>query len=192
MSTKPPRRSPLGLVVLAMLAEEPMHAYRMQRLIEERGKDRVVNVRQRASLYQTIERLQRLELIEVHQKVRGESHPDRVVYALTDQGRAAAAQWLRDMVTDADPGFPEFPVALSVLTMLRPAEILQLVEARARTVEENLGEIERQLAAFPDLPGVFLLEDEYRRTVLAAELGWLRDVIDRLTSGRITWAENPA
>ena len=39
------RRSPLALVVLALLYEAPMHPYRMQQLIKERGKDEVVNVR---------------------------------------------------------------------------------------------------------------------------------------------------
>jgi hypothetical protein len=34
---------------------EPMHVYRMQKLFEAQGKDRVVNVRARASLYQTRE-----------------------------------------------------------------------------------------------------------------------------------------
>ena len=31
-----------------------MHPYRMQQLIKERGKDLVINVQRRASLYQTI------------------------------------------------------------------------------------------------------------------------------------------
>lgn len=44
------RYSPLALVVLAMLTEAPMHAYRIQQLIKLRGKDEVVNVKQRNSL----------------------------------------------------------------------------------------------------------------------------------------------
>ena len=51
------RRSSIALAVLAFLYERPMHPYRMQQLIKERGKDEVINVRQRASLYQTIDRL---------------------------------------------------------------------------------------------------------------------------------------
>src|SRR5512142_354777 len=69
-----PRRSPLGLVVLWLLFQEPMHVYRMQKLIEHQAKDRVVNVRSRASLYQTIDRLTRLGLVEVHETVRSENH----------------------------------------------------------------------------------------------------------------------
>ncbi|MBN9135172.1 MAG: helix-turn-helix transcriptional regulator, partial [Phyllobacterium sp.] len=57
------KRSPIALAILAMLYEAPMHPYRMQQLIKERGKDEVINVTQRASLYQTVNRLEREGLI---------------------------------------------------------------------------------------------------------------------------------
>jgi hypothetical protein len=50
---------PLGLIVLWQLVNEPMHVYRMQKLFEAEGKQRIVNVRSRASLYQAFERLER-------------------------------------------------------------------------------------------------------------------------------------
>src|SRR6266536_1678083 len=93
MSTPQPKaaqRSSLGLIVLWLLFEGPKHVYRMQKLLEQQGKDRVVNVRSRASLYQTIERLMRLGLVEVQETVRSEGYPDRIVYAITDAGREAA------------------------------------------------------------------------------------------------------
>ena len=46
---KAAKRSSVALAVLAMLYEAPMHPYRMQQLIIERGKDEVINVTQRAS-----------------------------------------------------------------------------------------------------------------------------------------------
>ena len=36
---------------------------------------------------------------------------------------------------------------------------------------------------------MFLLEEEYRRAVLQAELSWLRGVIADLKKGRLTWSE---
>ena len=52
-----PRSSPLALTVLALLHYQPLHPYGIQRLIKQWGKDQVVNVEQRTSLYRTIERL---------------------------------------------------------------------------------------------------------------------------------------
>ena len=69
-----------ALAVLALLIEAPMHPYRMQQLIKSRGKDQVINVRQRGSLYQTIERLARDGLIAEDIVERGEGRPDRTVY----------------------------------------------------------------------------------------------------------------
>ena len=81
------RRSPLALAVLGLLYEAPMHPYRMQQLIKERGKDEVINVRERASIYQAIDRLQREGLVTVVQTARDEKRPERTVYQLTEEGR---------------------------------------------------------------------------------------------------------
>ena len=77
------RRSPLALVLLVLLAEEPMHPYRMHEVIKERGKDRIANVAQRNSVYQTIDRLLRAELIAVRETTRDERRPERTVYEIT-------------------------------------------------------------------------------------------------------------
>ena len=54
-----PRRSTLAVVLLALLTEAPMHPYRMQQVIKERGQDQLVNVAQRNSVYQALDRLVR-------------------------------------------------------------------------------------------------------------------------------------
>jgi len=187
---KPPQPSPLGLIVLWQLWSEPMHVYRLQKLLEAEGKNRIVNVRSRASLYQAIERLERLGLVEVSATVRQEGYPDRVVYAITDAGRLLARQWLRDMLSDTGGQFPEFIVALSILFALPVEEAREQLELRTERLAEQLAETERGLeAAPPGLPRLFLLEEEYRRTLLEAEIGWLRGVIADLTDGRLTWSE---
>ena len=181
------RRSSLGLIVLALLGEEPMHVYRMQRLIEQRGKDRVVNVRDRASLYQTIERLLRLGLIAVRETVRGDKHPDRIVYAITARGRDTAREWLREILRTTGAEFPDFPAGVSVLTMLTPEDARAQLAARAAAIGEALAEIDAQLRLAAELPRLFLLEEEYRRALLAAELAWLGAAVDDLRAGRLTW-----
>src|SRR6476620_2417650 len=92
------RFSPIALAVLALLYESPMHPYRMQQLIKERGKDAVINVRQRASLYQTIDRLLRAKLIEVRETARDEKRPERTIYEITEQGRSTMLAWMRELL----------------------------------------------------------------------------------------------
>jgi DNA-binding PadR family transcriptional regulator len=189
-AAKLPTRSPLGLIVLWQLFNEPMHVYRMQKLFQAEGKDRVVNVRSRASLYQTIERLQRLGLVEVAETVHQAGYPDRVVYAITDAGRETARQWLREMLSDTGSPYPEFITALSILFGLPVEEAREQLELRARSIAGQLAETEEGLdGAPPQLPRLFLLEEEYRAVILRAELDWLRGVIEDLKEGRIHWSE---
>jgi DNA-binding PadR family transcriptional regulator len=183
------QRSSLGLIVLWLLWEGPKHPYRMQKLIESQGKARVVNVRSRGSLYQAIERLVRLGLVEVQETVPNESYPDRVVYAITDAGREAAREWLREMLRTTGGEFPEFIAAVSLLFGLPPEDARTQLELRAGSLAAELAEAEAQFAAVPDLPRLFLLEEEYRRAVLTAELTWVRSVIADLREGRLTWSE---
>jgi DNA-binding PadR family transcriptional regulator len=183
------QRSSLGLIVLWLLYEQPLHVYRIQKLIESQGKDRVVNVRSRASLYQTIERLQRLGLVEVVETVRTQSRPDRTVYGITDAGRETAREWLREMLSSPGGEFPDFIAAVSILFGLEPGDARRQLELRAERLEAELAGAESELAGTPGLPRLFLLEEEYRRAVLEAEVGWLRGVIDDLRAGRLTWSE---
>jgi len=102
------RFSPIALAVLALLYEEPMHPYRMQQLIKERGKDEVINVRQRASLYQTIDRLLRAKLIIVKEIAREEKWPERTIYAITEHGRSTMLRWMREALSTPMREFPAF------------------------------------------------------------------------------------
>ncbi len=187
---KTPRRSALGLTVLWQLMSEPMHVYRMQKLFEAQGKDRVVNVRARASLYQTIERLQRHGLVVVSETTRLEGYPDRVVYAITDAGREVARQWLREMLRGTEGEYPEFIAAVSIVFGLEPQEAQTELELRAAKLAAALAETKSVLTDAPaGLPRLFLLEEEYRQAVLQAELSWVRGVISDLREGRLTWTE---
>ena len=185
-----PRRSSLALIVLWQLFDGPMHVYRMQKMLEAQGKDRVVNVRSRASLYQTIERLHRHGLVEWFATGKADRYPDRVVYEITDIGREVARQWLREMLHTTEGEYPEFVAALSILFGLPPDEARAELEIRANKLQEALAASEHELAsAPPGLPRLFLLEEEYRKATLEAEIAWVRGVIEDLRTGRLTWSE---
>jgi len=185
-----PRRSALGLIVLWLLSQKPLHVYGMQKLLEAEGKGRVVNVRSRASLYQALERLMRLGLVEVSETVRIAGYPDRIVYAITDAGREAAREWLRAMLRDTGEEFPEFVAAVSLVFALSPDDARAQLEQRERRLAGELAETEAAMTDVPrGLPRLFVLEEEYRRAMLAAELAWLRGVIDDLREQRLHWTE---
>jgi DNA-binding PadR family transcriptional regulator len=176
-------RSPLSLVVLSLVCEAPMHPYRMQTLIKERGKDMVANVAQRNSVYQTIAGLERAGLIAVRETSRDERRPERTIYEATPLGKKALHGWIRTILSTPAREFPDFPAALSLLDQsLTPKELASLLEARAAADEARLEQLETPI---PGLPRVFLLESEYMAAVVRAEIAWLRAVVADLREGRL-------
>jgi DNA-binding PadR family transcriptional regulator len=184
------RPSPLALAVLAMLVPGPLHPYGIQRLMKHWGKDNVVNVEQRANLYKTIRRLNEAGLIAVRQTERDQQYPERTVYEITEDGRREAAVWLADMLATVRNEFPQFPAALSFVMGLPPGQVLAALERRAAALRQELARVERNLADYGDtLPRVTLLDDEYLRAVISAELDWIDGVLDDLRSGVLTWSQ---
>ncbi|WP_269938517.1 PadR family transcriptional regulator [Arthrobacter sp. HY1533] len=183
------KRSPLALTVLALLMEMPMHPYRMQQLITSRGKDRVVNVSQRASLYSTIERLTRDGLIRVAEVERDGSRPERSVYEISDAGRATARGWLTDMMSVPKHGFPEFHAALALAPVLEPGELAALLRTRRDALAAEVSGLREELeAAASFLPRVVLLDGEIVVRTREAELEFIDSVLAELASGALTWS----
>jgi DNA-binding PadR family transcriptional regulator len=188
MTSAEPRRSPLAMVLLALLLEAPMHPYRMQQMIKERGQDQLVNVAQRNSVYQALDRLVRDGLARPGGTAREAGRPERTVYEITEAGAATLRRWLTAVLPTPAREFPEFPAALAFLPILQPAEVRTLLERRVVALAEKLAQLESQ--APPGLPRLFLIEDEYRAALLRAELDWLRALVDDLATGRLDWDES--
>ncbi|MGF6596252.1 DNA-binding PadR family transcriptional regulator [Paraburkholderia sp. GAS448] len=185
------RHSPLALAILAMLTEAPMHPYRMQQLIKARGDDEVINVRQRNSLYQTIDRLLRGDLIAVRETGRDGAFPERTVYEITDAGRDTSRLWLREQLAQPAREFPAFPAALAFLPLLSPEDVCRQLDTRIGSLERELARVRaaRDGALARQVPRLFLLEVELIIATLAAELEWVRGIVADLKTGNITWSE---
>jgi DNA-binding PadR family transcriptional regulator len=183
------RSSPLALTVLGILHTQPLHPYGIQRLIKQWGKDQVVNVGQRASLYRTIDRLHAAGLVSVVETERDHQYPERTVYTITNAGRAATRQWLEEMLAVPKQDFPEFPAALSHVVMLTPQETLALLERRETLLTAMHQGLEAGLASTAGMPRVISLEAEYVLATATAQLAWVRSVIDDLRTGRLSWLE---
>jgi DNA-binding PadR family transcriptional regulator len=188
VTSSEPRRSTLGLVLLALLIEAPMHPYRMQQMIKERGQDQLVNVAQRNSVYQALERLVRGGLARPASTAREAGRPERTVYEVTDAGAEAVRRWVTAMLPAPAREFPEFPVALALAVMFAPSTVRDLLEQRITAQQERLTALREQ--APPGMPRVFLIEDEYRAAMLTAEIAWLRGVVADLATGAFTWDQD--
>ena len=81
-------RGSLDLCVLAVLQEQPLHAYGVvQRLAEHEFADVSYG-----TVYPLVTRLRRLGMVKQH-AARGQGGPARNVLSLTPEGRAALRRW---------------------------------------------------------------------------------------------------
>jgi DNA-binding PadR family transcriptional regulator len=181
--------TPLALAVLDLLHERDMHPYEMQQLIRERCTDHVIKVRA-GSLYHTVERLHRSGFIEQVETGRAGRRPERTVYAITDTGRDEFATNLHDLVRYPDDEYPVFGAAIVMLHALHPHRAAALLESRIVSIEAALAAGDQLLASLTKngLARIHIIEIEYAQALRRAELFWVRDLVQDLRSGDLTWA----
>jgi DNA-binding PadR family transcriptional regulator len=184
MTTRRKVSNPLALAVLAELLLGPLHPYEIGRRLKEHGKDRNIKYN-RGSLYMVVEQLRKVGFVASEETVRDTPRPERTVYALTDAGRAEFYDWMRELVADPVHEYPQFGVALSLLSAIAPPEAAALLRRRLDALAAEAEEIRAtvQGATESGLHWVFLVEEEYRRTQVEAE--------HRFVAGLVAALEEP-
>jgi DNA-binding PadR family transcriptional regulator len=104
--------TPLGISALALLNERDMHPYEMYHLLLARHEDRIVRVTP-GSLYRTVDRLTDGGLATATGTAREGNRPERTTYAITDAGRMALVERIREILRAPVNEFPNFALALA-------------------------------------------------------------------------------
>lgn len=173
--------NPLGLAVLAFLVTGPMHPYELGRRLKETGKDKDIKFN-RGSLYMVVEQLRKAGFVTPQETVRDSQRPERTVYALTETGRAELYEWLGELVSDPAHEYPQFGVALSLLSVLAPAAAVDLLTRRLTALTAEVDQLRETVRTATDggLPWVFLVEDNYRLALLDTESTFVSELVASL------------
>ena len=171
--------NPLALAVLACLWERPMYPYEMTTTMRERGKEDSIRLNF-GSLYAVIKSLEKHGFIEVAQTEREGNRPERVVYAITDAGRAEAEEWLRELIEVPVKEYPAIETGLSLLPMLPPETAAELLESRRDRIDADLAARRTLHEQVSGLPELFMVESDYRVAVLEAERAFVADLAARI------------
>jgi DNA-binding PadR family transcriptional regulator len=186
MATGRATSNPLALAVLACLHERPMHPYEMASTMRERGKEHSIKLNY-GSLYTVVDNLAKHGLIEAMEARREGRRPERTVYQLTDTGRVKLDAWMSELLSTPVKEYPQFEAALSLLPVLDPDTVLDLLRLRTRAVERQIAEerVMLEAAKRAGLPRLLLIESEYSLAMRDAELAWVRDLADELEAGTL-------
>jgi DNA-binding PadR family transcriptional regulator len=172
----------LALAVLATVVQRPMHRYEMASVMRARGKDRDMNIKW-GSLYTVVQNLEKHGYLEPIGITRQGARPERTVYQITDAGRDELIAWTRDLIAQPEPEHTRFVAGLSVLAVLAPQEVADLLRQRVQRLIDSLDTLRSELEQAAYVPRLFLIEDEYRIAMTQAEIEWTTSLLDELTAG---------
>jgi DNA-binding PadR family transcriptional regulator len=187
------RRAPkttLALAVLELLSEAPMHPYEMKQMIRERGIERAIPVKG-ASIYDTVERLQTAGFVEPVETNRAGRRPERTIYRITAAGTDELQSWLHELLEEPSREYPRFAAALMFLGAIgTKEEAIKVLERRSVAFEGQILASDALIQAVPpELPRLFLIEEEYAQSMRRAELQWLRRIVGELQDGTLEWPQ---
>ena len=169
----------LGISVLALLRQRPMHGYEMFQTLTARHADRVLKVRP-GSLYHVVNRLAEDKLIRATGTARNGNRPKRTTYELTDAGVDALTARLRDLVAGPVNEFERFVVGLAEIQHLDTASAREALGRRISALERSVCEL-RGLRDAGASPGDRAALD-YLLATTAAKLDWLVRYIDSMVA----------
>ena len=178
--------NPLALAVLGCLAERPMHPYEMSATMRERGKDESIKLNY-GSLYTVVESLQKHGLIAVRETVREGRRPERTVYEITEAGRLEFIDWLSELISTPVKEYAAYEAGLSLLGGLGPDEALRALRQRILRLRADLEAGREMLRQAEQLhiPRLFLIEGDYRRGQLEAELEFTEKLVTSIADGSL-------
>jgi DNA-binding PadR family transcriptional regulator len=183
--------TPLGIAVLELLHEKPMHPYEMTTLMRERYVDTRVNVKA-GSLYHTVERLHRSGFIEVVDTQRDGRRPERTVYGMTQTGLDEFNRRGRELLGDVVKEFPAYLSGLAIIDDLGPETVLTELEHRVTRLRAAVAadRIVLDHLTGDGTPEIYWLDWRYQCDYRKFELEWTERLLDDLRSGRIPFQDD--
>ena len=183
--------NPLALAALAWLVRQPMHPYEIGRRLEDSGEDRHIKYNQ-SSLYMVMDQLLKAGFVREQGTMRNGQRPRRTVYAVTDEGRHEFFHWIRVLIAQPRNEYPHFATALSLMRLLAPGDVVELLECRLSALSAKTDEIRgvRREAVDRGSTWPALIQEQYALAMVRAEADFVTRLMHSLTTSTTTKAES--
>ncbi|PBC36115.1 transcriptional regulator [Rhodococcus sp. ACPA4] len=180
--------TPLGITVLGLLSERPMHPYEMYRLASVRRGDQLVKIKP-GSLYHTVSILEKRELLASIGTDREGNRPERTTYGITARGRMALEHQTREMLAIPVREYPRLPLALAEMHNLPAATACEMLRIRLTHLDETIANFETDYKAMNGVekPRIFTVGADYAHALTVAEREWINALVNDIESGEMPW-----
>jgi DNA-binding PadR family transcriptional regulator len=165
------------LHLLGLLLSGPKSGYVLHRIVVAHG-DLFADLK-KGNVYYLLERLAQSGALQVSAEA-GAPGPrrERLVYELTDRGRARFHELLREVVRGYEPAHSGVEVGMIFLSSLQPGEAIELLRERREAVATRRAVVQREMHEDDRLP--VQLAQDHLLSMIDAELGWIDRTLRRL------------
>lgn len=173
---------------MMLLSELPMHAYQIEKIVEERAMRFWTEISM-SSIYKLLNKLSDEKLILKRQR-KGENGTTKNVFALSAAGRKELEKKVRELITEPEHTRWQVDLATSHLSVLTRSEAIACLERyREKLVEgkEGYDRLEEYLVG-ENCPVYNLALAKRPRYLLEGELRWIDDYIQELQKAE-DWGE---
>ncbi|HET7723821.1 MAG TPA: PadR family transcriptional regulator [Propionibacteriaceae bacterium] len=179
---------PIGVAVLALLAERAMHPYEMLQTLRERHEDVALPV-SIGSLYHAVQRLSEKGYVRPTKAEHVGNRPERTTYEILDRGREVMRSRLYELLASPTPLSQVDHAGIGELHNLEPSEAVAALDARIATLDGQIAEHERLLADAHarNVDEIYLLYGSYATAQQHHEREWMATLRDRIETGALTW-----
>jgi DNA-binding PadR family transcriptional regulator len=167
------------IIILAMLANGPMHGYEIKKRAEQvLGSSISLNNK---VLYPALKRFEEAQAV-VRAVVRQEGKPDRHMYRITEHGRELMQMLLQDYSSDILRNDAEFLVRVSFFRLLEPEARLEILHGRADIVSKRIAHVQEvQALAHANQADKFAEEViAFQERRHSHELDWIKSLIQKI------------
>jgi len=180
--------SGLGLSILSLLDERPMHPYELAATMRHRHQDEFIRLNF-GSLYHTVDALERSGWIVPAEREKEGRRPERTIYRITESGRDVLARTLGDILARPRREYPHFAAGLMFMHRLRRKEAMEHLKARAAALKETSEKLASILAEVraEGVSRLALIELEHKIAMLDAERRWVASLEQEIDEGKLEW-----
>ena len=164
------------LFVLGLVAQRDIHGYEIKSTARLWGVERWARMHE-GSIYHALAHLKKERLIEERAVEVSKNNQLRTIYSITEQGRIAFLDLLRETACSAGTEGRDIDFALAFLDFLPPEERLFLLEERHAlllSAHAHTRAAFRDLTQYPDLHPWVALGMRHSLARIEAEIAWNR------------------
>lgn len=172
--------SDLEASILGLLYEEPQYGYQLEKTIEGWGMRNWTQIGF-SSIYYVLKKLEKKELVSSKmEKVEGK--PSRKVFTITDTGKVAMEEKIRDLLSWNKKLISPIDLGLAYMNYLEPVEVIKCLENYVESAQGRIKFLESSVKTQKELDAPYYVVALFSRPLesLKTEIEWVEGFIEEI------------